>query len=57
MIPGIWFELEVASDHSDEFKREEMMLKRDGYPITVGPVSYTHLDVYKRQSPQRAGNV
>ncbi len=33
MIPGLWFELENAGDSSDIFKQEEMLLKRDGYPI------------------------
>ena len=33
MIPGLWFELENAGDASDIFKKEEVLLKRDGYPI------------------------
>lgn len=33
MIPGLWFELENAGDASDIFKREDVLLKRDGYPI------------------------
>lgn len=58
MIPGIWFELEVASDHSDEFRREEMMLKRDGYPITVGQrrfLDFTRPDVRTRMREKVIG--
>ena len=33
MIPGLWFELENAGDASDIFRQEEVLLKRDGYPI------------------------
>lgn len=33
MIPGLWFEMENAGDASDIFKKEEVLLKRDGYPI------------------------
>ena len=33
MIPGLWFELENAGDSSEIFKKDEVLLKRDGYPI------------------------
>lgn len=33
MIPGLWFEMENAGDSSEIFKKEEVLLKRDGYPI------------------------
>lgn len=33
MIPGLWFEMENAGDASDIFRNEDMLLKRDGYPI------------------------
>ena len=34
MIPGIWFEFEVAGRDSEAFSREEMLLRRDGKVIT-----------------------
>lgn len=36
MIPGIWYEMEVAGGVSDMFKRTEYLLHRDGYPIQTG---------------------
>ncbi len=33
--PGIWFEFEVAGRDSELFLREDMLLKRDGAPITA----------------------
>lgn len=36
MIPGIWFEIEVAGRDSDSFNNTEHQLKRDGVPITTG---------------------
>lgn len=35
MIPGIWFEFEVAGRDSACFSREELLLHRDGKPITA----------------------
>lgn len=35
MIPGIWFEPETCGRTADMFRREEMLLTRDGYPITT----------------------
>lgn len=34
MIPGIWFEFEVAGRDSEVFRREDLLLKRDGALIT-----------------------
>ena len=34
MVPGIWFEFEVAGRDSQAFSREELLLKRDGALIT-----------------------
>ena len=34
MIPGIWFEFEVAGRDSEAFRREDLLLKRDGALIT-----------------------
>lgn len=36
MIPGLWYEMEVVGKDSDVFHREDMLLKRDGYPIQTG---------------------
>lgn len=36
MIPGLWFEMENAGDSSEVFGKEELLLKRDGYPIQTG---------------------
>ena len=36
MIPGLWFELEIAGRDSLAFHKEDMLLKRDGHVITVG---------------------
>lgn len=35
MIPGIWFEPETCGKTSDIFHKEDMLLTRDGYPITT----------------------
>ena len=35
MIPGLWFEPEVAGPHSKYFSDSDMVLKKDGYPLTV----------------------
>lgn len=34
MIPGIWFEFEIAARNSELFKNEELLLKRDGEILT-----------------------
>ncbi|MFC6334394.1 glycoside hydrolase family 36 protein [Paenibacillus septentrionalis] len=36
LIPGIWFEMEVCGEASTAFHNTEHLLKRDGFPITVG---------------------
>ena len=35
MIPGLWFELEVAGPHSKYFDEVDHLVKKDGYPLTV----------------------
>lgn len=35
MLPGIWFEFEVAGRDSRCFYQEDFLLKRDGYPLTT----------------------
>ena len=35
MIPGLWFEMEVAGPHSRYFHETEHLLSKDGYPLTV----------------------
>ncbi|MCR5153858.1 MAG: alpha-galactosidase, partial [Lachnospiraceae bacterium] len=36
MIPGIWFEPEVTSPFAESFKETNHLLKKDGFPLTVG---------------------
>lgn len=36
LVPGIWFELEVAGEGAQIFRNDSLFLKRDGYPIQVG---------------------
>ncbi len=36
MIPGIWFELETVASRSKAYQMTDMLLKRDGIPVTVG---------------------
>ena len=43
----------VLSDLLDSYERD--FAKHGGRAQFAKPVSYTHLDVYKRQAPQRAG--
>ncbi len=33
--PGIWFEIENVGDASEAYQKEELLLKRDGYPLTT----------------------
>lgn len=35
-IPGLWFEMEVVGSASPLFHRTELLLHRDGRPVTVG---------------------
>ncbi len=46
MIPGIWFELENCSASSEVYKNKDMLLTRNGFPITSGR---TFLDMKKPQ--------
>lgn len=36
MIPGLWFELEVCGQDADAFQQTELLLHRDGVPVTTG---------------------
>ena len=36
MVPGIWFEFEIAGEDSLTFNMADRLLKRDGVPITAG---------------------
>ncbi len=45
MIPGIWYEMEVAGGAADIFKKTEYLLHRDGYPLQTGQRRY--LDMRK----------
>jgi alpha-galactosidase len=36
LIPGIWFEMEVIGAASSLFERADLLLLRDGRPVTVG---------------------
>ena len=36
MIPGIWFEPEYVAKDSEAFQNTEHLLKRDGFPLTIG---------------------
>ena len=35
LIPGVWFEYEVAGSGSEAFNKTDLLLKRDGYTVTV----------------------
>ena len=37
-------------------KRLSLSIHRGEFAAIIGPVSYTHLDVYKRQASNRAGS-
>lgn len=36
LIPGIWFEMESCGVDSDMYKETDMLVARDGFPVTVG---------------------
>lgn len=36
MIPGLWYEMEMAGEASDIFRETEYLLHRDGYPLQTG---------------------
>ena len=48
MLPGIWFEWEVAARDSKLFKNEELLLKRDSTPITCKNRRF--LDLRKKET-------
>jgi len=43
LVPGIWFEMEVVGSASPLFHRPELLLHRDGQPITAGPRRFLDL--------------
>ena len=49
------FKIPLEGEFSDDTPEDEYILVMDGiYPVsTCRPVSYTHLDVYKRQIQKR----
>lgn len=47
MIPGIWFEPETCAEDSDIFKREDMLLRRDGAVIDTDNRRF--LDMRKKE--------
>jgi len=36
MIPGLWFEMETIGPHCKYYDKTDLLLKKDGYPLTVG---------------------
>jgi len=36
MIPGLWYEMESVTSGAKQFNDTELLLKKDGYPLTVG---------------------
>ncbi len=36
LIPGIWFEFENVGTESEAYQNTELLLSRDGYPVSVG---------------------
>lgn len=47
MIPGLWYEMEIAGEASDVFRKTEYLLHRDGYPLQTGRRRF--LDMRKPQ--------
>lgn len=43
MLPGLWFEMEVVGSASPLFEQTDLLLHRDGRPITVGPRRFLDL--------------
>lgn len=43
LVPGIWFEMEVVGSASPLFHHPELLLHRDGQPITAGPRRFLDL--------------
>ena len=48
MIPGIWFELEVANSKAPIYEDEELFVKKDGVPLNVGGARF--LDMESRRA-------
>ena len=46
----IWGGEAVAVRHDGRANPRQLMINADTWPELAGPVSYTHLDVYKRQA-------
>lgn len=44
MIPGIWYEFEVAGYKTDIFNTTEHFVKKDGVPLTVGGVKFFDME-------------
>lgn len=44
MIPGIWYEFETAGMKSRVYNDEEMLIKKDGVPLTVGGRRFLDLE-------------
>lgn len=36
MIPGLWFEMESVTSGAANYQREDCLVKKDGFPLTVG---------------------
>ncbi|MFW5799118.1 MAG: glycoside hydrolase family 36 protein [Planctomycetota bacterium] len=48
LVPGLWFEPEVAGENSELYHRTELLLYRDGLPVTNG--SSRFLDLRKDEA-------
>lgn len=64
LIPGLWFEAETCGDGSLAFSLTDYLLKRDGFPITVGerrfwdltdPFAIAHLEERMTRLPEECG--
>lgn len=44
MIPGIWFEFEVASPKSGVYDNPEHFVKKDGVPLTIGGARFWDME-------------
>lgn len=44
MIPGIWYEFEVAGYNADIFSNPEHFVKKDGVPLTVGGARFFDME-------------
>jgi alpha-galactosidase len=54
MIPGLWFEMEVVGSASSLYDRTDLLLHRDGRPITAG--SRRFLDLRKAEVGDHLAN-